>query len=233
MAKTVNPDDFESRWEYSKATSDWHFDPRVNEDINEPFTRVGRFLGMFEKDIREMEPGAEPNTFENRTKMTPYTKRLDQNDLRKAGYGEHHVLFDKVRRGGLTPKMLKMAEYFGLDHWHASIHYQRPGQFFPFHIDNLTTLRQNRAYDVIDEDPHKAIRFVIMLTDWDWGHFWQYGNTMWKQWRAGDIVSHHWRDIPHATGNAGFTTRVSLQVTGMRTEKTDRILTQGFHEIPL
>ncbi len=233
--KAYDPNDFKSRFEYSKATSKWHFDKTINENNNPPIKRIGRFIGDWQKDTDYFSTLAGPNTFENRLGkgIDPYTKSLDQEDLKNAGYGIDHVLFDKVGEKNFTFLMMKMRDYFGLEKVNASIHLQRPGQSFPYHIDNLTKLRDNQSENLIDINPDLAIRFVVQLTDWDWGHFWQWGNYMWSQWQAGDIVTHSWRDIPHATANAGHTTRATLQVTGLKTARTEEILNQPYQTIAL
>lgn len=225
--KFASPADFTSRWEFSKATSAWHFDKWRNEDSTPPF----RVIGWVQEDFTELVDLAlgrnEPNTFENRlggNGPAPYTQALDRADLLSAGYGTDHVLFHRTKakhfETATPPLIQRVLDFFAMKHVAWAIHTQYPGQTFPLHIDNLTGTRMNQERHAIDEDPSLAARFEIQLTDWEWGHVWGYGNTFWKQWRKGEVVHHDWRDIPHYTANAGQKPRVTLQLTGIVTERT-------------
>ena len=61
---------------------------------------------------------------------------------------------------------------------------------------------------------------MIQLTDWQPGQFWSYGNYNYHQWRAGDVTTFDWANIPHSSANAGFDPRVTLQLTGIRSAAT-------------
>jgi hypothetical protein len=65
---------------------------------------------------------------------------------------------------------------------------------------------------------------MIQLTDWDQGHFSQYGNFTYQGWKAGDIHTFDWHNVPHSSANAGLTPRVSLLTTGTLTTKTIEFL---------
>jgi hypothetical protein len=109
-----------------------------------------------------------------------------------------------------------MSEYFGLEDAKIRMHYQQPGQMFNLHIDKL----QERCPD----DPERVIRMTIMLADWEPGQFYLYGNYTYSHWRAGDVHIFDWADVPHATANASRSMRPVLQVTGLKTEKTQQML---------
>jgi hypothetical protein len=64
----------------------------------------------------------------------------------------------------------------------------------------------------------------VQLTDWQPGQFWEYGNHHWNQWRAGDVSTFDWANMPHSTANAGHHPRVTLQLTGVKTKKTEVFL---------
>ena len=109
-----------------------------------------------------------------------------------------------------------ITEQFGLADCMERIHVQWPGQVWNRHIDKLQKWNP--------EDPNKVMRIIIQLTDWKPGQFWEYGNHHWNQWRAGDITSFDWANIPHCTANAGHHPRVTFQLTGIITEKTEQFL---------
>jgi hypothetical protein len=71
-----------------------------------------------------------------------------------------------------------------------------------------------------------VLRVQIQLTDWESGQFWSYGNYCHSRWRAGEVTTFDWQNLPHATANASHHPRVTLQVTGVRTPATDQYLAQ-------
>ncbi len=68
------------------------------------------------------------------------------------------------------------------------------------------------------------MRIQIMLKDWQQGHFFQFGNFPYQQWRAGDISTFEWRHVPHYTANCGLTPRVTLFITGVITPTTTKFI---------
>jgi hypothetical protein len=112
-----------------------------------------------------------------------------------------------------------MSEYFGIEDAKIRMHYQQPGQMFNLHIDKL----QERCPD----DPERVIRMTIMLADWQPGQFYLYGTNTYSHWHAGDVHVFDWANVPHATANASRYMRPVLQVTGLKTEKTRRMLAVG------
>jgi hypothetical protein len=47
-----------------------------------------------------------------------------------------------------------------------------------------------------------------------------FGNAMYNQWVAGTCITWDWRNMPHATVNAGWHPRPLLQITGYQTKRT-------------
>ncbi len=235
MLKQANPEDFKSRWEYSKATSQWHFDKLRDEDTEPPFTILGRFKeGAWQQEIGDMLKSAptKPVSFVTRIagrfpEKIPYTLRMDEHDLKSMGLSVDHVLFHNLALPETATGLRRMADFFRLRNRIASIHVQYPGQTFPFHIDDLTSSKGNNPNHPLNLNPDLLVRFEIQLLDWEWGHVWAYGNSYWKQWRAGEIAFHRWRDVPHGTANCGHTPRCALQVTGLVTEFTRGLMRQG------
>jgi hypothetical protein len=93
---------------------------------------------------------------------------------------------------------------------------QHPGQVWNLHLDKLEKW--------MPEDPSQVVRYFVQLTDWQQGHFWSYGNYQWSGWRAGDVSTFDWINVPHATANAGHVPRATLQITGVFTDKTKDFL---------
>jgi hypothetical protein len=116
----------------------------------------------------------------------------------------------------IPDSLQKISDLFGLDDCMNRIHVQRPGEVWNLHIDKLQKW--------CPEDPSRIMRIMIQLTDWQPGQFWAYGNYHYNQWRAGDVTTFDWANVPHSTANTGHYPRVTFQITGVRTATTDKFL---------
>ena len=61
---------------------------------------------------------------------------------------------------------------------------QYPGQCLPWHTDTLVGIRKKFN---IPEDVN-VIRYSLVLEDWKWGHYYLAGNSIFHQWKQGDII---------------------------------------------
>ena len=116
----------------------------------------------------------------------------------------------------IAPVFQMIADQFGLADSMARIHVQYPGQVWNLHLDKLEKW--------MPADPAQVVRYFVQLTDWQQGHFWNYGNYMWSGWQAGNVSTFDWHHVPHATANAGHVPRATLQITGIKTATTDAFL---------
>ena len=209
-----------SSWDVTKSTSTYHFDPQRKDRPEDVLTFLGRIEPTWQADLEEIINNSKPANWETRG-YKGHGNDIPQQDLAAEEY-------DLVRVGA-DPKMTitnlnwtipdslkKISEKFKLKDCMERIHVQWPGQVWNLHIDKLQKWNPH--------DPSKVIRLFIQLTDWQPGQFWEYGNYHWNQWRAGDISMFDWPNIPHSTANAGFHPRVTLQLTGVRTEETEEFL---------
>ena len=73
-------------------------------------------------------------------------------------------------------------------------------------------------------------RILIALTPWDYGHVWQFGNTYYQGYDAGECVVYDWCNMPHAASNMGYTPRITLQATGFINEKFADLMNNGSKE---
>jgi hypothetical protein len=216
------------RWEYLKKKSGYHFDKSIEES---PFHIPGRFVGAsWDEELRNVisaANGGNPYNFYFKVyEGESHTSHLDRNDMQAAGYKKTDYFVNKIGRPHLSrtsaPNLFKMIDWFELGGTlTCSLHIQRPGQVFPFHIDLLSYHRgPDLDHTEMDLHPEKWARFTVQLREWEWGHMWGIGNTYWKQWEAGEIMWHPWNSIPHGTANCGHSDRVSLQITGEVSEGT-------------
>lgn len=238
-----NIEDYSSRWDYM---ADKVGAPRRPTPGAAPthFTIAGRFVGDWQAELEHLLAASregEPYNFLAKKAKDPSakgakTKQLNQADMDRMGLSPSYEFVRKIRNveahRALAPTICKMIDWFAFSgQVVANIHVQNPGHVFPFHFDNLITVRGNSAE--ITDDPAKHGRVEIMLRDWEFGHMWGVGNAYWSNWRAGEIMFHPWHDTPHGTANAGMAPRVNLQVTGEMTPELAQRLTRDNGDISL
>ena len=209
-----------SSWDYTRERSTYHFDSTIKDTADTAFTRLGRIDPTWSAGLADIVASARPATWESRGYKGEGAP-IPGSDLAAEEYD--------IERVGADPKMIithlnwaipeslkKITELFGLDDVMERIHVQMPGEVWNLHIDKL----QKWAPD----DPARVGRYFVQLTDWQPGQFWEYGNYHWNQWRAGDVSTFDWPNMPHCTANAGHHPRVTFQLTGVITERTREFL---------
>lgn len=228
MTTTLNKKDFDSSWEYTRNLSKYHFDNTRHDRPGEWFTPLGRFIGDWSREVAEVvEKDLDPITWATR-KYSPYFTQPDgtliqsdmllqeERDLQQIGAPVDLKLTDVVELDDFAPVFKKMVDYIGLDTPWCRLHVQRPGQMFNLHIDKL--------YDRSPENPTENVRLVVHLADWEPGQFYCYGTHTMTHWRAGDVHTFDWPNVPHATANASRNSRPTLIMTGLKTNVTHEFL---------
>lgn len=209
-----------SNWELTRARSQYHFDTEKWNPKWDRVERVGSIEPCWTADLAVVLEQAAPVTWRTRGRTDDPLKRqsieYDQEDydLEKQGYGKDYVISDLTY--SLPASLQNLVDQFKLDKCMARVHVQRPGQVWNLHLDKLEKW--------MPEDPTQVVRYFVQLTDWQQGHFWSFGNYTWSRWRAGDIATFDWLNVPHCTANAGHTARATLQITGIRTVQSESFL---------
>ena len=209
-----------SSWDTTKEKSKYHFDNFKNDPQVDKVIKLGRIIADYSEDVKQAVETAKPATWETRgykgEGVLPPSEDLiaEEYDLERAGVDPKSIITHMNWK--LTPNLKKISDLFGLDDCMERIHIQMPGEAWTMHIDKL----QKWA----PEEPWRVMRIMIALNDWEPGHFWSYGNYQHQQWRAGDVTTFDWQNIPHCTANAGHNPRVTFQLTGIITEKTNDFL---------
>ena len=209
-----------SSWDVTRAQSTYHFNPRKVDDPRDVLSYLGHLPVTWAEDLDTIIENSRPATWETRGYKAQDVD-IPRPDLAAEEYD--------LERVGADPKMIitnlnweipaslqAIADAFALEDCMARIHVQWPGQVWNLHIDKLGKWAPS--------DPDSVSRFFIQLTDWQPGQFWEYGNYHWNQWSAGDVSTFDWRNMPHSTANAGHHPRVTLQLTGVRSAKTNDFL---------
>jgi hypothetical protein len=222
--------DYNSSWDYTVSRSNYHFDKNQKDTPGDWFWVIGRFKNTWSSDLDNLKAAGKPLTWENR-KFTmgrngPVSLMLSQeeNDVISGGGDPKMVLVDTVDQFNNSPGIQQVIDFFGLKNVKARVHIQRTGQVFNKHIDKLDDIYPN-------EDPKNIIRFGIMLADWEPGQFYCYGNLIYENWKAGDVHWFDWYNVPHATANASNSERYTLQVTGIKTDVTNKIISNNTFQL--
>jgi len=212
--------EYTSSWQWCVDHSRYHFDNFKIDQPGEWFQVLGRFEGNWAEEVAQAE--GTPITWATRKfygnnddTISPMLEQ-EQNDLRTTGAPVDLELTDAVFDITAYPTLTRMSEYFGIEDAKIRMHYQQPGQMFNLHIDKL----QERCPD----DPERVVRMTIMMSDWEPGQFYSYGNYTYSHWQAGDVHIFDWANVPHATANASRSMRPVLQVTGLKTTRTRELL---------
>ena len=211
-----------SSWETTRAKSNYHFDPSRADRREDVIQNLGYFPPTAEwaPALEQVIAAARPATWATRgykgegIEAPPDELAAEEYDLERAGYGKDYTI---THLSWAVPEVLqKYVDAFALEDCMARLHIQKPGEVWNLHLDKLSKWKP--------DDPSRVIRIFIQLTDWQPGQFWEYGNYHWNQWRAGDVTCFDWQNMPHSTANAGHHPRVTLQITGVITEKTENYL---------
>jgi hypothetical protein len=104
-----------------------------------------------------------------------------------------------------------MCGEFGLDRdtMQFQIHIQKPGQYFPLHIDYVRT-NLNGSPDITMDPKHT--KFLIFFDDWEEGQVFQINRDFLK-WRSCDMINYNIRDCQHGSANFGYYDRYLMLVT--------------------
>ena len=210
----------QSSWDKLKKASTYHFDNTIVDKKRDVLQELGHIEGDFTKEVKKIVADSKPANWETRGfkgegVFVPKPELEDEEyDLSRVGIDPKVVITNLAWK--LPKKLQAISDAFGLEDNMARIHVQQPGQLWHLHIDKL--------YKWFPEHPERVGRYFIALTDWEQGQFWSYGNYTHTQWRAGEVHTFNWQNLPHSTANAGFHPRVTLQLTGIITDKTTAFL---------
>jgi len=210
-----------SSWQQTVTKSRYHFDRTRQDPRWDTVTGLGWIdPEAWQDDLNTIIRDAAPATWQTRgyqEKDRPIPSEdlaAEQNDLRTIGADPDMVISNI---GWELPRSLRdITADFALANEMNRLHVQWPGQVWTRHIDKLDKF--------CPEDPGRVMRIMIQLTDWQPGQFWEFGNYQYRGWRAGDVVTFDWRNVPHCTANAGHQPRITLQLTGARTAGTEKYL---------
>lgn len=207
-----------SSYQATRAQSSYHFDPGREDQERDVVYYLGHieptpeWRSAVDKIIAESRPA----TWATRgykgqgLDQPPADLAAEYQDLDQGGYDRDTVI---THMSWTIPDVFQpIVDRFGLEDCMARLHVQKPGEMWNVHIDKLGKWAPT--------NPDSVMRLFVQLTDWSQGQFWEFGNYHWRRWRAGDVVTFDWQNMPHSTANAGYDARVTLQLTGVKTSQT-------------
>jgi hypothetical protein len=209
----------QSNWDNLKPRTSYHFDPFKNDPAYDAMRYAGRFEGNWTSELSEVINSSKAITWRTRNPIDGQSLDIksEEHDLIRSGADPKLSLTNLEYE--LLPVFQRMTDTLGLVESEkpiqSRVHIQHPGQVWNLHIDKLEKWNK--------EDPHSVYRFMVMLNDWEPGHFIQYGNFVHTGYKAGEIYSFDWYNVPHCTANAGHGPRCTLLVTGVASDVTHRL----------
>jgi len=107
-------------------------------------------------------------------------------------------------------KFLEIYTEMGWKDIGTSYYRMQPGTILPTHQDLYK--RYVQLFELQGKE-NTIRRAIVYLEDWKSGHYAEYQEQSFTNWRAGDVVEWHY-DTPHLAANLGVEPRYTLQITG-------------------
>tara|TARA_X000000950_G_C13786926_1_gene607678 strand:+ start:458 stop:1111 length:654 start_codon:yes stop_codon:yes gene_type:complete len=186
----------------------WHFDPmkKSNDSIyvgnlNADFSK---FISI-SKNLKYFKKIVVAENFKSSNKDV--TKRIKE--FRKWGFNEHNTISYQCFDDDYPKFFEKFNTVSNLINSTSYLIRQDPGQSLPWHYD--TFIGYMKKYGVNSDK--KIARYIVMVEDWDWGHYLLIGNSVLHQWKKGDIYLIPYR-MHHTSVCAGMKPKLTLIITG-------------------
>ena len=220
------PDKAYEKWAYdigSDLTTEYEAKPLSRLDINEQ-----DFIDF----MMDNKDTCQKKFYEKR----PYhngVSELTMNLPMKCGYNHRNTIEYNWGLYGDSNERVKellgsrkvWEEKIGIDYDTALIRLLAylPGQILPWHHDNLGNwCRNNKNLNpdidkqMCDLGPIK--RYLVMITDWHWGHVLQFQNSYFPRWKSGEVY-----DLPipqpHCSANMGMRLKLTCSISGALTHE--------------
>ena len=199
----------------SNFKSKWHFDPLKKN------TRDYLYIGNIKHDYKNLlkkisiiEKKISVSAIVNSDKKLKKAKLHNRiQSFRDWGFKKEQTEYIQIFSKDYPNLFEKFIKISGLAHATSSLIKQYPGNIIPWHYDTHITFK-NKIEKKENLKNKKILRYMVFLTDWDWGHYFCVGNNVVHQWIAGDIIT--WDPIVHHCGsNAGMTPKITLNITGL------------------
>lgn len=198
-----------------KYKNHWHFDSLKKN--TKDFFYIGNIQTDYAKILKKISIIEKNKKFSTVVSPDKKLKKIKQHNridsFLEWGYKKEQTEYLQIFSDEYPKLFEKFIKISKLDNATSSLIKQYPGNTIPWHYDTHVTLKNKIRENKTLKDK-KIIRYMVFLTDWDWGHYFCVGNNVVHQWRAGDIIT--WNPIVHHCGsNAGMTPKITLNITGL------------------
>ena len=198
----------------SNFKSKWHFDPLKKN------TKDYLFIGNIKYDysdllkkISRVEKKIKVSSIVNSDKKLKKAKLHDRiQSFRDWGFKKEQTEYIQIFSNEYPNLFKKFIKVSGLAHATSSLIKQYPGNIIPWHYDTHITFK-NKIEKNKNLKNKKILRYMVFLTDWDWGHYFHYGNHVMQPWKAGetwDLTG----GIYHGSANCGVTPKITMHWSG-------------------
>lgn len=204
-------------WEEYKLhfKNKWHFNPLKKN--TKDYIYIGNIKADYKsllKKIKIIEKKIKVSVIVNSDKKLKKAK-LDNRiqSFRDWGYKKEQTEYIQIFSREYPDLFKKFIKLSGLSYATSSLIKQYPGNIIPWHYDTHITFK-NKIKKHKNLQNKKILRYMVFLTDWNWGHYFCVGNNVVHQWKAGDIIT--WEPhVHHCGSNAGMTPKITLNITGL------------------
>lgn len=144
----------------------------------------------------------------------PFNDRTAEAHWRSIGYTQSRFTGDMYDMRFPEPDWVDgFRKYFPWQHFSWAVYCMSPGTVIPNHYDIYKRFKE--LYSINDSD--RIFRALVMLEDWQSGHYLEIDGNPIVRWTAGDTFI--WQnDVLHLAANMGMTNRYTLQITGVPNE---------------
>lgn len=142
----------------------------------------------------------------------PFNNSADIDRWQKLGFTHKNftgMMYDMKQPEPYWMQLDRFKKIFNFEHLSWSFYKMCPGDIIPEHVDTFARFKK-----VYNTDNKTIVRALILMEDWQQGHYLDLDNVAYTDWRAGDYVI--WTEKgPHTAANIGKTDRYTLQLTGL------------------
>tara|TARA_A100001015_G_scaffold283327_1_gene348535 strand:- start:1319 stop:1999 length:681 start_codon:yes stop_codon:yes gene_type:complete len=197
-----------------KNLNRWHFNPlKKNTKDYLYIGNINANYSYIEKKIQKLEKKIKVSSVvksDKKLKKANLHNRI--NTFREWGYNKFQTEYVQIFSDQYPSLFKKFIKVSKLSHATSSLIKQYPGNIIPWHYDTHITFK-NKIKSNKNLKGKKILRYMVFLTNWDWGHYFCVGNNVVHQWKAGDIIT--WDPLIHHCGsNAGMSPKITLNITG-------------------
>ena len=194
----------------------WHFDPKKKKSNDLKFicnikTDYNKILDLCERSINKKNS----NYFLSKKSSNDKMYKNRNNEIQEIGYKKNTNEFYQVFSNDHYDIFEKFIKITNLEYATSSVIIQPPGNVLGWHQDTFVNFRLKNKHVKNKE----VYRYMLMLEDWKWGHYFTAGNDTITQWKQGDLF--FWEPhIFHCGANAGIDKKITLNITGFASNES-------------